>query len=332
MRRSLPVSSVLLFLDRARSPGYNPPMRTINVARGALTVSEISLGCMRINALEPKAVDALITASLESGVTFFDHADIYGKGKSEEVFAASVKRLKLKRESMVLQSKCGIRPDIHTFDFSKDHILSSVDGILKRLDTDYLDVLLLHRPDALVEPAEVAEAFGILAASGKVRNFGVSNQNPTQIALLQREIKQPLLFNQLQLSIAFTPLIDAGIHVNNKDEAAVVRDGGILDWCRLNDITVQAWSPFQYGFFEGVFLDNPKFPELNQVIDRIAAEYQVTNTAVAVAWISRHPARIQTMLGTTTPQRVKDAAQSQSFTLTRQQWYDIYRAAGNILP
>jgi predicted oxidoreductase len=307
-------------------------MRTINVGQGALTVSEISLGCMRISDLAPSAVDALVKTAVDVGITFFDHADIYGKGRSEEVFGASLKRLGLKRESLQLQSKCGIRPDKGMFDFSKEHILASADAILKRLGTDYLDVLLLHRPDSLVEPEEVAEAFGHLQASGKVRNFGVSNQNPTQIELLRRFLPQKLLFNQLQLSIMFSPIIDAGIHVNNKDEAAVVRDGGALDYCRLHEITVQAWSPFQYGFFEGVFLDNPNFPLLNQVIDRIAAEYRVTNTAVAVAWISRHPARIQTVLGTTTPQRVKDAAQSQSFQLTREQWYEIYRAAGNVLP
>ena len=307
-------------------------MRTINVGPGALSVSELSLGCMRISEMENKAVDDLLKTSLDVGINFFDHADIYGKGKSEEVFAASVKRLGLRRESLLVQSKVGIRPDKGMFDFSKEHIVGAAEGILKRLNTDYLDVLLLHRPDALVEPHEVAEAFGALCAAGKVRHFGVSNQNPYLIELLQRAVNTKLLFNQLQLSVMFTPLIDATIHVNNKDDFAVVRDGGALDYCRLNDITVQAWSPFQYGFFEGVFLGNPKFPGLNKVIDRIAAEYKVTNTAVAVAWISRHPAKIQTILGTTTPQRVRDAAQSQTFQLTREQWYEIYRAAGNVLP
>ncbi len=287
---------------------------------------------MRIDQLEPSAVDKLISASIDVGINFFDHADIYGKGKCEEVFAASVKRLGLKRDSLILQSKCGIRQDVVTFDFSKKHILASVDGILKRLQVDYLDVLLLHRPDALMEPHEVAEAFGNLLASGKVRNFGVSNQNPTLMELLQRALPMKLLFNQLQLSVAFTPLIDGNIHMNNKDDAAVMRDGGALDYCQLKGITVQAWSPFQFGFFEGAFLGNAKFPELNKVIDRIASDHKVTNTAIAVAWISRHPARIQTILGTTTPQRVLDSAQSQSFQLTREQWYEIYRAAGNVLP
>jgi predicted oxidoreductase len=307
-------------------------MRTINVGPGALTVSELSLGCMRISDMEPKAVDALLSTALDEGITFFDHADIYGAGRSEEVFAASAKRLGLRRDRLVLQSKCGIRPAEGMFDFSREHILGSVDNILKRLGTDYLDVLLLHRPDALVEPAEVAEAFGSLQASGKVRAFGVSNQNPLLMALLQKHLPMKLLFNQVQLSVMFTPMIDANIHMNNKDDAAVMRDAGVIDHCRLHDITLQAWSPFQYGFFEGVFLDNPKFPELNRVIDRIAADYGVTNTAIAVAWISRHPARIQTILGTTNPKRVRDAARSQGFQLTRAQWYEIYRAAGNVLP
>ena len=295
-----------------------------------LAVSEISLGCMRIHTLEPAALDKLLGSALDAGITFFDHADVYGAGESETVFAAAVKRLGWRREQMVLQSKCGIRKG--QFDFSQEHILAAVDGSLKRLGTDYLDVLLLHRPDALVEPAEVAAAFGSLQSSGKVRAFGVSNQNPNQIELLQRAVTQKLLFNQLQLSVAFTPMIDAGIHVNMGDAAAVVRDGGTLDYCRLKDITVQAWSPFQYGFFEGAFLGSPKYAQLNQVIDRIAKERGVANTAIAVAWISRHPARIQTIIGTTNPQRVRDLARSQEFQLSRAEWYEIYLAAGNILP
>lgn len=310
-------------------------MRTISVNAGTsatLEITELSLGCMRIDKLAPADMDALLRTCLDVGITFFDHADIYGKGRSEEVFAASVERLGLARASVQLQSKCGIRPAEGMFDFSREHILASVDGILSRLRTDYLDVLLLHRPDALVEPEEVAEAFARLKHSGKVRHFGVSNQNPTQIELLQRTVAQRLVFNQLQLGVAFTPLIDAGFHVNNKDDFAIVRDGGALDYCRLKEITVQAWSPFQHGFFAGPFLGNPEFPGLNSVIDRIANEREVTTTAIAVAWISRHPARIQTILGTTTPQRIRDAARSQDFQLTRQEWYEIYRAAGNVLP
>ncbi len=307
-------------------------MRTINVGHGALAVSELSLGCMRISKLQPAELDQLITTSLDVGIDFFDHADIYGAGACETVFAASVKRLGIPRGRMILQSKVGIRPKEGMFDFSKEHILASTDLILQRLETDYLDVLLLHRPDALVEPEEVAEAFGRLQQSGKVRAFGVSNQNPMLIELLQRVCPVKFLFNQLQLSIAFTPMIDASLNMNNKNELAVMRDGSVLDYCRLHGITIQAWSPFQFGFFEGAFLGSPKFPELNKVIDRLAGEYGVSNTAIAIAWISRHPARIQTVLGTTKPERIRAAAECQGFQLTRQQWYELYRAAGNKLP
>jgi predicted oxidoreductase len=218
------------------------------------------------------------------------------------------------------------------FDFSKEHILESVDGILSRLNTDYLDALLLHRPDTLVEPEEVAEAFDILQSSGKVLNFGVSNQNPMQIELLKKYVKQPLLFNQLQLSIMRTGMIDTGLNVNMKVENSFDHDGSILDYSRLNDMTIQAWSPFQFGFFEGIFLNNDKFPELNQVIDGLAAKYQVTNSAIAVAWILRHPAKIQTIIGTTKPSRVQDMSRASHIKLTRQEWYEIYKAAGNVLP
>jgi predicted oxidoreductase len=210
--------------------------------------------------------------------------------------------------------------------------LQAVDGILKRLKTEYLDILLLHRPDALVEPEEVAEAFTRLEGNGKVRFFGVSNQNPMQIELLNRYLDQKIVINQLQLSAAYSPLINAGLTVNMMIEESVNRDGGILDYCRLNDITIQAWSPFQYGFFEGVFLGSDKFPLLNQAIDRIAAKYGVPHTAVAVAWISRHPAHIQTVIGSMNPGRIKDICRESEFTLTRQEWYEIYRAAGNLLP
>lgn len=305
-------------------------MKKIDVNKGTMEVSEIALGCMRISDMSDGDASQLIGTAMENGINFFDHADIYGGGKSEEVFARAVGMSPTVRESMTIQSKCGIRQGL--FDFSKDHILNSVDGILSRLQTEYLDVLLLHRPDALVEPEEVAEAFDILEQRGKVRHFGVSNQNPTQIELLKKSVKQPLIFNQLQLSIMRTGMIDAGINVNMKVPASVDHDGQILDFCRLNDITVQAWSPFQYGFFEGVFLNNEKFPELNAVIDRIAGQYGVTNSAIAVAWILRHPAKIQTIIGTTKPQRVIDMAAASAVSLSREEWYEIYLAAGNILP
>lgn len=305
-------------------------MKTLEIGTSALEVSEVALGCMRIGGMEPAAVDELLSTSLDLGIDFYDHADIYGGGKCEEVFAASVERLGIEREKLVLQSKCGIRQGY--FDFSKEHILSSVDGILKRLDTDYLDILLLHRPDALIEPEEVAEAFNELHESHKVRNFGVSNFNPGQIRLLQASLPTRLHANQLQLSITNTGMIDRGLTVNMAHENSVDRDGGILDYCRLEKITIQAWSPFQYGFFEGVFVDSPKFPELNAVLTRLCAEYGVTKTGMAIAWIQRHPAKIQSVLGTTNVGRVREVAKACEIELSRPHWYEIYRAAGNILP
>jgi len=305
-------------------------MNTIKIARCDLDASEIALGCMRIASLSNQDIATLIHTALDAGITFFDHADVYGGGKSEEKFAEALDMTPRLRDTMILQTKVGIRKGC--FDFSKEHILEAVEGSLKRLRTDHLDVLLLHRPDALVEPEAVAEAFTILHDSGKVKYFGVSNQNPMQIELLTKFVKQPLIINQLQLSITNTGMIDAGINVNMKIDSSIVRDGSILDYCRLKEITIQPWSPFQYGFFEGVFLDNDKFPELNAQINTIAASRGVTNTAIAIAWLLRHPARMQPILGTTNPTRVKDACKASDVKLTRQEWYAIYLAAGNKLP
>lgn len=305
-------------------------MKYIQVPNSNMNISEISLGCMRISDMSDQEISTLIHTALDEGINFFDHADIYGGGKSEERFSEALGMNPSLREKMIIQTKCGIRKGY--FDFSKEHILEAVDGSLKRLRTDYIDVLLLHRPDALVEPEEVAEAFTILESSGKVKYFGVSNQNPMQIELLTKFVKQKIHFNQLQLSITNTGMIDAGINVNMQIDRSVVRDGSILDYCRLKDIIIQPWSPFQYGFFEGVFLDNPKFPELNETINAIAAAKSVTNTAIAVAWLLRHPARMQPIIGTTNAQRVKDSCQASGITLTREEWYQIYLAAGNQLP
>jgi predicted oxidoreductase len=305
-------------------------MRNLKLPNNEMNASEISLGCMRISRMTNQEISTLIHTALDEGINFFDHADVYGGGKCEEKFSEALDMNSSLREKMILQTKVGIRQG--SFDFSREHILEAVDGSLKRLRTDHLDVVLLHRPDALVEPEEVAEAFTILETSGKVKYFGVSNQNPMQIELLTKFVKQKIYFNQLQLSITNTGMIDAGINVNMQINHSVDRDGSILDYCRLKDIIIQPWSPFQYGFFEGAFLDNPKFPELNQKIDAIAADKGVTNTAIAIAWLLRHPAHMQPILGTTSPQRVKDSCQASGITLTREEWYQIYLAAGNKLP
>jgi predicted oxidoreductase len=294
-------------------------------------VPVIAVGCMRIPGLGKSEAERFVQASLEAGANFFDHADVYGDGTCEEIFAESIHMNGDVREKIFLQSKCGIRPGV-AFDFSKGHILASVDGSLRRLKTDYLDVLLLHRPDALVEPEEVAEAFSALHESGKVRHFGVSNQNPMQMQLLQKYLKQPIVANQLQLSVTNANMIAQGLHVNMQDDCAVNRDGSVLDFCRLNGITVQPWSPFQYGYFDGVFLDNVKFPELNKKIDEVAEKYGVSNVAITIAWLLRHPAKMQPVTGTMNVRRLQDCAAAADICLSREEWYEIYLSAGHILP
>ncbi|TQR36760.1 aldo/keto reductase [Brevibacillus brevis] len=305
-------------------------MRTIPLGTSTLEVPVIAIGCMRIGSLDKLQAERFVQTVLEEGANFFDHADIYGKGSCEEVFAEAIQMNPSVRERILLQSKCGIRPGM--FDFSKEHILNAVDGILKRLKTEYLDVLLLHRPDTLVEPEEVAEAFDLLESTGKVRHFGVSNQNPMQIQLLHKYVKQPIVANQLQLSIMNATMISQGFNVNMESNSAVNRDGSVLDFCRLHDITIQPWSPFQHGFFEGSFLGNEKFPELNKKVDEIAARYEVSNTTIAIAWLLRHPANMQPVIGTTNIDRMKDCVKAAHIRLTREEWYDIYRSAGNVLP
>lgn len=304
---------------------YIKPMNT------ELFASNLIMGCMRINGLSEKDLNVLINTAMEEGINYFDHADIYGDGECESHFAKSIQMKSTIREKMIIQSKCGIRNGF--FDFSEEHILKSVDGILKRLKTDYLDVLLLHRPDTLMKPSEVASAFEKLYDHGKVRYFGVSNFNPMQIKLLQKAVPDPIVFNQLQFSIAHTPMIDSGLTVNMHTNQSINYEGSVLEYCRYKGITIQAWSPFQKGFFEGPFLgDREKYAKLNDVIDRIADKYKVTNTAVAVGWITRHPANMQVILGTTNVQRMKDACKGSELMLTREEWYEIYQAAGNMLP
>lgn len=306
-------------------------MRSVKLGTSGLSVPAIAVGCMRINGLEAAQAEKFVQTALDEGAYFFDHADIYGNGECESIFAKAIHMNSAVREKILIQSKCGIRRGV-AFDFSKEHILKSVEGSLKRLNTEYLDVLLLHRPDALVEPEEVAEAFDTLAASGKVRHFGVSNQNPMQIKLLKRYLNQPIVANQLQLSITNATMISQGHHVNMLDDFAVNRDGSVLDYCRLHDITIQPWSPFQFGKFEGVFLGHEKFEKLNAKIDEIALKYQVSNTTIAMAWLLRHPADMQPVTGTMNIDRLKDCVKAAGIRLTRDEWYAIYLAAGNMLP
>jgi len=305
-------------------------MKTINIGNSGICASEIALGCMRINGPTQSEAAELIRTAINEGINFFDHADVYAGGKAEEIFGKVLKSEQIVREKIFIQTKCGIRDGY--FDFSKEHILESVEGSLKRLQTDYVDILLLHRPDALVEPSEVAEAFSMLHDSGKVRHFGVSNQNPMQIDLLNRYLTFPIVANQLQFSIAHSQMISSGIHVNMETDDAVDRDGSIADYCRLHDITVQPWSPLQYGFFAGSFVENPKYEALNAKMQQIAMEKGVTKTAIAIAWILRHPAKMQPIVGTTDMGHLKEICAASNAVLTRKEWYEIYTAAGNTLP
>lgn len=304
-------------------------MYQIALGKSGVQVPTVAVGCMRIANMEEKALRGLVETALENGANFFDHADIYGAGKSETVFGNAVAGYD--REKLILQTKCGIVRG-KMYDFSYEHIVSSVEGSLKRLQTEYIDVLLLHRPDALMEPEEVAKAFSHLKDTGKVRHFGVSNHTPYQMQLLQNALDMPLCANQLQFGIMHTPMIQAGINANIFNDGAVNRDGGVLDYCRLNNITVQTWSPLLVGGIKACFLDHDQFPEVNEALQRLAEEYGVSKTAVAIAWILRHPAKMQPVTGTTNMRRLKDCLDATKFTLTRAQWYDIYKAAGNTLP
>ena len=308
-------------------------MRYITLGQDDKELSEIVLGMMRIKDKSVKEVEELVETALSVGINAFDLADIYGRGRCEELLGIVLKNRSDLREKMWIQSKCGIRIEEFTyFDFSKDYIIKSVDGILQRLKIDHLDSLLLHRPDALMESDQVAEAFDLLYKQGKVRNFGVSNQNPMMMELLKKDVKQPLAVNQLQLSAAFTPGFESGFHVNMEDSQAAMRDGSIFEYCKLHDVVIQAWSVLQFGYFKGNFVGNEKFQALNQVLDRLAIKYGVTSSTIAISWILRYPAKMQAVVGTTNPNHLREVSQAANFSLTRKEWYEIYLAAGNNLP
>lgn len=308
-------------------------MRYITLGQDDKELSEIVLGMMRIGDKSVKEVEELVETALYVGINAFDLADIYGRGRCEELLGLVLKNRPDLREEMWIQSKCGIRIEEFTyFDFSKDYIIKSVDGILQRLKIDHLDSLLLHRPDALMESDQVAEAFDLLYKQGKVRDFGVSNQNPMMMELLKKDVKQPLAVNQLQLSAAFTPGFESGFHVNMEDSQAAIRDGSIFEYCKLHDVVIQAWSVLQFGYFKGNFVGNEKFQALNQVLDRLAIKYGVTSSTIAISWILRYPAKMQAVVGTTNPKHLREVSQAVNFSLTRKEWYEIYLAAGNNLP
>jgi predicted oxidoreductase len=311
-------------------------MKTATLPGTDIVAPNVVAGMMRIDDKSDAEVQELYSTARDAGIDFFDHADVYGKDLHgcEQRFADALQLSSKERDEITLQTKAGIVREGPYFDYSYDHLVTSVEGSLKALNTDRIDILLLHRPDALVEPDEVARAFDDLHAAGKVRHFGVSNHTPRQIDLLAKSVKQKLVANQLQLSITHQPIIAQGVSANMlaEQQSVTMDGGGIVDYCRLNDITIQAWSPFQAGFFTGVFLDNPEYPELNNTIDLLATKYDVPPIAIATAWITRHPANMQVVLGTTSPDRVAGAALGSDIPLTRAEWYELFRTSGHLVP
>ncbi len=305
-------------------------MKYIKAFSDTAEISQVALGCMRIADKSDKEMDFYLNSAVELGYNYFDHADIYGGGRCEEVFGRALKRNPSVKEKIFIQTKCSIKSGM--YDFSKEHIISAVEGSLRRLGVDSIDALLLHRPDLLMEPDEVAEAFDMLESQGKVKYFGVSNHSPMQIELLKKSVKQPLLFNQMQLSITNAAMISSGANVNLCNSDGINYDGYLRDYCRLNGITVQPWSPLQYGFIEGSFLKNREYKKLHKVIDEVAEKYGITDTGVAIAWLLRLPDKMQPIVGSTNPERIKAIAQVSDITLSREDWYKIYLAAGYRLP
>lgn len=308
-------------------------MNRINLPNGLENVSRLILGCMRMPDLSIDKAAEMVKTSMDLGINFFDNATCYTDGVAEERFGEAWTKAGIARDRFILQTKCGLCFDRNEFDWRRETILSSVDDSLRRMKTDYLDILLLHRPDLLYEPEEVAAAFDALEKSGKVRHFGVSNVPPMMLEVLKHTVKQPLIINQLQLSLEQSQLIDAAFYMNNlTTERSIDRDNGLLDYCRLHNITIQAWSPLQYGMFGGCFIDDPKYPELNAALAELAEKYHVTKAAIALAWILRHPAQMQVIVGTMNPRHLEESAAATQVSLTHHEWYQLYLAVGKFLP
>lgn len=305
-------------------------MKYINTFSKEIPVSQVALGCMRIADMTEKEADNYLNTAVELGYNYFDHADIYGGGKCEEVFGNALKRNPSLRDKIIIQTKCSIRKGM--YDFSKEHILSSVDNSLKRLGVEKIDVLLLHRPDLLMEPEEVAEAFDKLESDGKVSAFGVSNHSALQIELLKTAVKQDLKINQMQLSITNATMLSSGANVNLDNRDGINKDGYLRDYCRLNGITIQPWSPLQRGFISGYFLENGENAELGKTINEMAEKYNTTDSGIAIAWLLRLPDKMQPIVGSTNLERITDIAKASEIAMTREDWYKIYLAAGYKLP
>lgn len=312
-------------------------MRYVEFGSQKAKASELVLGLMRIREMTPAQVAELVQTGMGCGVNVLDTAPIYGGWHGCEcTLGAALASVPGLREQVILQTKVGIRPHPtrkgNYFDFSREHILQSVDESLAALQTDHVDSLLLHRPDVLMVPEEVAGVFQTLHDAGKVLSFGVSNQNVATMARLQRYLPFPITCNQVQLSCAFSPAFNSTFNVNMEGPAAADRDGGVFEYAYSNGQVVQAWSVMQHGYFGGTFIDDLEYAELNSTLQRIADEHGVTKTAVAVNWVLRYPGKMQAIVGTTKPERVRESAAATTWEMSREDWYDVYLAAGNILP
>lgn len=313
-------------------------MKYINIKGTDLKASNIALGCMRIAYMPAETreerinqVEELVKTALDLGINFFDHADIYGLGESEKLFGEVLKRNPQFREKMIIQSKCGIVPG-KCYDFSQKHILECVDNSLQNLNTDYLDILLLHRPDVLMDPKEVADTFDILYTSGKVKYFGVSNMNPMQIELIKKYSKQPIVIDQVQFNLVNAGLVDCGINVNMTNHESINRDGSLLEYCQLNDITIQPWSILQASWEKGTFIDHPDYKELNDKLEEVGKKYGLDKAAMSVAWILRHPCHMQPIAGTTNPERLRNLVKASEVEISREDYYALYLANNRRLP
>lgn len=317
-------------------------MRTMKLGNTNLEVPVIAVGLMHLNKLDVHQAEEYIANCLDMGLNFFENADIYGVdgqhfGYCEELFAEAAHMSPSVRDKMILQTKCGFtdllpgqsKPEM--INLSKEYILQEANDSLKRLRTDYIDVYMLHAPDALADPEEIAEALDELYTSGKIRYVGVSNFNTTELMLLQKYVKQPIITNQLMMSVVNSGVISRGMYVNMDDDCAINRDGGVLDYCRLNDITVQCWSTMQSGYMGGCFLGDPNYKELNTKIEEVAEKYSVPTSAIALAWLLRHPAHLLPISGTMNIKHLADNAQAANVELTRREWYEIWKAAGNFV-
>ncbi|WP_045729541.1 aldo/keto reductase [Pseudarthrobacter chlorophenolicus] len=313
-------------------------------------MQELIYGCMGLGGSwtdephGPGHVDeaaAAVQAALDAGITLFDHADIYRSGKSEAVFGEVLASTPGLRGRIRLQTKCGIRLNergLQThYDLSRNAILERVNGSLERLRTDYVDVLLLHRPDPLADPAEVASAVGQLMAEGKVRQLGVSNMSAAQIEVLQDRLETPVVANQLEMSLLKRAWLESQVLVNHAEHLDYSFPHGTLEYCTRNNITLQAYGSLARGLYTGAELESPASPEAAtaELVAALAAEQGTSGESVLLGWLMKHPAGIAPVIGTVNPGRIRacgDAARVAK-ALTRADWYRLWVAArGSNIP